>query len=344
MYRAIVTTLLIAAGSIIASTVRAAEPGQPSGKRLRAGIIGLDTSHVLAFTKIFNDPKSTGDIADVRIVAAFPGGSPDIASSHDRVEEYTKKVREMGVEIVDSIPALLEKVDVVLIESVDGRPHLDQVRPVFQAGKPVFLDKPLAGSLVDAIVIAELGAKYKVPFFSSSSLRFGPSVEKMKKDPRLGNIVGCFAWSPCHLEKTHPDLYWYGIHGCELLYTYMGTGCVQVSRVQTEGTDSVTGVWKDGRVGTFRGIRDGKNDYGAIVFGTKGNLLAAGYEGYGPLVEQIAHFFKTHEPPVAVEETIELMTFMEAADESKRHGGAPVKLETVLEQAREQAKTKLAGL
>jgi predicted dehydrogenase len=333
--------LIVATAFVCISAAKAHAAGVGDPAPLRAGIIGLDTSHVVAFTKIFNGPNPTGDIAAVRIVAAFPAGSPDIASSRDRVEQFTKQVQGMGVEIVDSIPALLAKVDVVLIESVDGRPHLAQARQVFEAHKPVFIDKPLAGSLADAIAIAELGKKHGVPWFSSSSLRFGPSVEKLKNDPKLGTIVGCDAWSPCHLEKTHPDLYWYGIHGCELLYTYMGTGCEQVSRVQTEGTDSVTGVWKDGRVGTFRGIREGKADYGAIVFGTKGVLPAAGYEGYEPLVAQIAHFFKTQQSPVTAEETIELMTFMEAADESKRQGGAPVKLQTVLEKAREQAKAKL---
>lgn len=331
----LVIAALLACGWLIAAGPLA---GAESNKKpIRAGIIGLDTSHVVAFTKLFNDPKSTGDIANVKIVAAFAGSSPDIASSRERVEQFTNEVRGMGVEIVDSVPALLSRVDVVLIESVDGRPHLQQARQVFEAEKPVFIDKPLAGSLVDAIAIADLGSKHHVPWFSSSSLRFGPGLEKLKHDPKLGAIVGCDAWSPCHLEKTHPDLYWYGIHGCELLYTYMGTGCEQVTRVQTDGTDLVMGVWKDGRVGTFRGIRQGKEDYGAMVFGTKANLQAPGYEGYKPLVEQIATFFRTHEPPVGAEETIELMTFMEAADESKRQGGKPVKLSEVLENARKQA-------
>jgi hypothetical protein len=180
-----------------------------------------------------------------------------------------------------------------------------------------------------------------VPWFSASSLRFGPGVAITKANPKLGDIVGCDAWSPCHLEPHHPDLYWYGIHGCELLYTYMGTGCEQVSRAQTEGTDLVVGVWKDGRIGTFRGIRQGKLEYGAMVFGTKGDVLAPGYEGYKPLVEQIATFFKTRKPPVNADETIELLTFMEAADESKREGGKPVKLDEVLKKAQQEAQTKL---
>jgi predicted dehydrogenase len=337
--RVIVLVLSMVFGS--GAVARAAD--EPAQKPIRAGIIGLDTSHVVEFTKIFNAPGVTGDIADVKIVAAFPGGSPDVEESRTRVEKFTNQVKGMGVEIVDSIPALLPKVDVVLLESVDGRPHLDQVRPVFEAGKPVFIDKPLAGSLVDAIVIAELGKKHNVPWFSSSSLRFGPGVAKTKADPKLGGtITGCDAWSPCHLEPHHPDLYWYGIHGCELLYTYMGTGCEQVSRSQTQGTDLVVGVWKDGRIGTFRGIRQGAPAYGAVVYGAKGFVVAPGYEGYKPLVEQIAHFFKTRQPPVTAEETIELMTFMEAADESKRQGGAPVKLQAVLEKAQEEAKAKLA--
>jgi predicted dehydrogenase len=310
-------------------------------KTIRVGIIGADTSHATAFTTILNGPKAVGDLAGLKVVAAFPIASPDIPSSSDRIAGFTKQLKGMGVEIVDSIPTLLTKVDAVLIESVDGRPHLDQVRPVLEAGKPVFIDKPLAGSLVDSIVIAELGARHKVPWFSSSALRFGPAVLQIKTDPKIGKILGCDAWSPCALEKSHPDLYWYGIHGCEMLYAFMGTGCETVTRTHTQDTDFVTGVWQDGRVGTFRGTRQGAPGYGAVVFGAKGDGSIMKFEGYEPLLEQIAIFFKTGKPPVAPEETIEIMTFMEAADESKRQGGVPVKLDTVLAKAQVLAKAKL---
>jgi predicted dehydrogenase len=308
---------------------------------LRAGIIGLDTSHAPAFTKALNDPKATGPLAGIRVVAAFPAGSPDIASSRDRIKQITQQVRGMGVEIVDSIPALLAKVDVVLLESVDGRPHLEQVRAVFEAHRPVFIDKPLAGSLADVLAIADLAQKHHTPWFSSSSLRYGPKIDAMKSDTRVGEVVGCDAWSPCHLEPTHPDLYWYGIHGVELLYTMMGPGCDTVSRAQTDGTDVAVGRWKDGRIGTFRGIRQGKQDYGAVVFGSKGIGTVVGFDGYEPLVRQIAIFFKTRKPPVAVEETIELYAFMEAADESKRTGGQPVAIRAVMEKAQARSKAQV---
>jgi predicted dehydrogenase len=318
----------------------ATEPARGDEKVLRAGMIGLDTSHAPAFAQLLGGQQATGDLAGVKIVAAFPGGSPDIPASADRVADYTKQLAALGIEIVPSIEALLEKVDVVFLESVDGRPHLAQVVPVLRAKKPVFIDKPVAGSLADAVAIFELAQKLDVPCFSSSSLRFSAGILGMRDDPRVGTVRGCEARGPCHLEPHHPDLFWYGIHGVETLFTIMGTGCVAVSRVQTEGTDFVVGRWNDGRVGTFRGLRDGAAGYGATVFGSKGIVQSGGYDGYQPMVVEIVKFFKTGKPPVSAQETLEIYAFMEAADESKRQGGAPVTLESVLAKARQAAAEK----
>jgi predicted dehydrogenase len=324
---------LIVIGLALALPAGAADPQTP----IRIGIIGCDTSHVPAFTKLFNNPNATGDLAGFKVVAAFPGGSPDIPSSRDRIAGFTQGLRTAGVEIVDSVPVLLEKVDVVLLESVDGRPHLAQARPVIEAKKPLFIDKPLAGSLADAIAIAELAKKHDVPWFSSSSLRYYPSVQAVRNNDKIGKILGCDSYGPSPTEEHHPDLFWYGIHGVEILYTIMGPGCETVTRTHTDGADVVVGTWGDGRIGSFRGIRKGKAEYGATVFGEKGIAQAGGPGGYQPLVGQIARFFKTRQPPIAAEETIELFAFMEAADESKRQGGKPVKIADVMNKAREQA-------
>jgi hypothetical protein len=303
--------------------------------QLKAGIIGLDTSHVVEFTKTLNNPKAKGALARVRVVAAYPGGSPDIPASKDRVEGYTKTLRDkFGVEIVGSIDELLKKVDVVLLESVDGRPHLEQVKPVFKAKKPVFIDKPVAGSLADAIEIYRLAKESGTPCFSSSSLRFSPGIRSARTDAKFGGVLGCDAYGPCSLESHHPDLFWYGIHGVEALFTIMGPGCESVARVETDKAELVTGKWKDGRVGTFRGIRKGKSGYGAMVFGMEMVGPAGPYKGYEPLLVEICKFFDSGKAPVAAEETLEIYAFMEAADESKRQGGKPVTLASVLERAR----------
>lgn len=318
---------------------------QDAAKPLRLGIIGLDTSHVPAFTKMFNAEEPDSKLAGMRVVAAFPGGSDDIASSRDRVAGFTEDLRKMDVEIVDSIDALLPKVDAVLLESVDGRKHLEQVLPIFKAGLPVFIDKPLAGDLTDALAIDLLGKKYDARWFSSSSLRFSPGIFRYREDPELKQQVrGAAAWSPCSLEPTHTDLYWYGVHGVEILYTAMGQGCQSVTRIHTDGTDLAVGVWEGGRIGTFRGIRDGRGDYGLVVFGTKQVELGGKYEGYAPLVHKIADFFAGGEAPVSAEETVEMFVFMQAADVSKERGGAPVDLDEVRAAALKAAKEKVAQI
>ncbi len=308
---------------------------------LRVGMIGLDTSHVPAFAKIFNNPKATGDLAGFKVVAGYPGGT-DIPASRDRVKGFTEQLRGMGIEIVETIPQLLERVDVVLLESVDGRIHLQEAVPVIKAGKPLFIDKPAAGSLADAIVIYDLAQKQNVPCFSSSSLRFAPGIQELLKNDKIGTMAGAITWGSCSYQEGTPDMFFYGIHGIEPLYALMGTGCESVTRIQTKDTDLVSGVWKDGRVGTYRGIRRNKADFGAIAFGSKGIVQSGREGGYEELCREIGRFFKTGKSPVRVEETIEIFAFMEAADESKRQGGAPVSLASVLAKAKAEAATKLA--
>lgn len=303
---------------------------------LRLGMIGLDTSHVTAFTELLNNPTNKNYVPGGKVVAAFKGGSPDLPSSADRVEGYTATLRDKyGVEIVPTIEELCQKVDAVLLESVDGRPHLEQARPVIKAKKPLFIDKPVAGSLRDALEIFRLAKEAGVPVFTSSSYRYYESMQKLKAQD-VGEIKGAISYGPCSLEKTHPDLFWYGVHATEALFTIMGTGCQSVVRVSTADTDVVEGVWNGGKIGTLRGIRNARADHKVIVFGTKAIAQQEGSGDYAPLVREIMKFFQTGVAPVSPEETIEMFAFMEAADESKRQDGRPVRLSEVIKKAQER--------
>ena len=299
---------------------------------LRVGLIGLDTSHVTAFTALLNNTNHANHVPGARVVAAFKGGSPDIASSRDRVEGYTAELRDKyGVVICDSIEEMCRQVDAVMLESVDGRPHLQQALPVIRARKPLYIDKPMAGSLRDVIEIFRLAREAGVPVFSTSSLRYGKSTQAARQGA-LGKILRAEASSPCHLEKTHPDLFWYGVHGVESLFTVMGAGCESVRRGTTaEGLIEVTGTWKGGRVGVFH---ENPKGYGGKAVGEKGESGIGAYEGYHPMVAEVVKFFQTKVPPVPEEETIELFAFMEAADESKRQNGADIKIADVIAKAR----------
>ena len=296
---------------------------------IRVGIIGLDTSHVVAFTKTMNDPKAKGHVPGAKVIAAYKGGSPDIESSISRVDGYTKTLQEdYGVEIYDSIEELCQKVDAVMLESVDGRPHLAQARPVIAAKKPLYIDKPMAATLADVLEIFRLAKEADVPIFSSSSLRYAKSTQAVRAGS-IGKVTHAIASSPAKTEEHHPDLYWYGVHGCEALFTVMGTGCESVIRRQTEdGLIEVEGTWAGGRTGIFR---EGKG-YSGLAKGDKGEAQIGNFDGYEPLVAKIIEFFKTKQAPIPAKETIELFAFMEAADESKRQGGKPVRLTDVLKK------------
>jgi len=170
-----------------------------------------------------------------------------------------------------------------------------------------------------------------VPWFTSSSYRFYLSMADVRK-ANIGAIRSAISYGPSHKEPHHPDFYWYGIHPAEALYTILGRGCEVVTRSATEETDVVTGTWSEGRTGVLVGLRTGATPHKVIVFGRQGVAEQKGSGDYAPLVAEIVKFFQTGVPPIPPEETIELMAFMEAADESKRQGGRPVKMEDVLRQ------------
>ncbi len=308
--------------------------------QIKIGIIGLDTSHSPAFTKLINAVDKSPAYEGFQIVAAYPYGSRTIEFSYNRIPGFTKQVEEYGVEIVSSIAELLEKVDCVMLETNDGNVHLEQAAEVFKAGKSVFIDKPLGADLVQAIAIYELAKKYNVPMFSSSALRFTPQNQKINKG-EYGEIIGVDCSSPSAGEPSHPDFSWYGIHGVETLFTTMGTGCVSVNRMSSEGTDVVVGMWDDGRIGTFRGIRQGKGVYGGKAYTAKGVIEVGGYEGFGYMLDEMMVFFKTGVPPVSEKETLEIFTFMAASNISKAKNGAIVSMADTYKKAEKQAKKLL---
>ncbi len=300
---------------------------------IRVGMIGLDTSHVIAFTQLLNDPNHPNHVPGAKVVAAYKGGSPDLESSSSRVDGYTEQLqRDFGVQVVASIEELCTLVDAIMLESVDGRPHLEQVKPVFAAGLPVFIDKPLAGSLRDAIAIARLGKEHNTPWFSCSSYRYYESLTSLLQQD-VGDIRGAVSWGPCSLEEHHPDLFWYGVHPTEALFTVLGRGCESVVRTTTPDTDVVTGVWSNGRVGTLIGLRNQATPHKVVIFGTKAVVEQEESGDYAPMVREAVKFFQTRIAPIDPEETIEMFAFMEAADESKRLGGAPVRIQDVIAKA-----------
>ncbi len=300
---------------------------------IKLGIVDCDTSHVLQFTMRHNHiPPEKGGCEEeqwvdgCKVVMAYPGTSKIV--DQKTIDERVAQLRKWGVKIVDSPEEMIGKIDGVLIESNQGSQHLKHARLFMKAGLPCYIDKPFANSAKDALRIRDLAAKYKVPFFSASSLRFAPEVVAAKAE--LGQIYGVDAWSPAPLHPANPGLAHYGIHGVEILFTLMGAGCEAVCCAFDKEIGEVnTGRWKDGRVGVMRGTRMGAHAYGFVAWGEKG-VRPSGVDTryiYRELCKAQVQLFTTGQSPIDINETIEIVCFMDAALKSRRQKGEWVALE-----------------
>ena len=297
---------------------------------LRIGLIGLDTSHVEGFAALLNDPKNPDHVAGGRITAGFPGGSPDFALSADRVAGFTKTLREKhGVGILESPRDVAAGVDAVIHTSVDGRVHLEQFRQFADLRRPVFIDKPFATTSADARAIAALARRHKVSVFSCSSLRYAGSFQSALADAAGGKIIGAEFFGPLYIQPTQPGFFWYGVHTAEMLYASLGAGCARVRVISTPDHDVAVGTWRDGRIGLIRGDRAGNKAFGGAIHREHANQWVDVEAGRRPdigLTIAIMNFFQGGPAPVALHETVEIIRFLEAANESRDHAGREVVL------------------
>ena len=323
-------------------------------KPVRLGILGFDNYQAVEYVQMYNNPKAEGDLAGLRVTAAYPVVSDDYPKSAELTAMWQKQMLSVNanpkdpataipvVEIVNSIEELLKRCDAVMIWSLDGRKHLAQATAVLKAGKPLFIGRPIASSPEDAIAIFKVAAETKVPCWTCSQHRYSPGFFGMRNHAEVGKVLGCDVYGGYDVNATDADKFTRSIHSIETLYTIMGPGVVKVSCQSSPTAESVTAVWKDGRVATYRGVKQGAVKYSATVFGDKG-VSTAGiyghgvpvngivptndkYMGYGGLAIEMAKFFKGAPAPVTAEETLEMYALMQAADQSRAQNGAVVEL------------------
>lgn len=298
---------------------------------LRLGIVDCDTSHVVQFTMRLNHVEIDEEqwVDGANIVAAVP--LPSAILAQEKIDEYVAQLKGWDVEIVEKPEALLDmSLDGVCIEAVDGSVHLERAKPFLEAGMPLYIDKPFTCSSDDAKEILRLARANSVPVFSTSSLRYGLEVVEILEDAEgeYGKVIGANCWSPASLQERNPGLFNYGIHAVEPLFTLMGSGCKAVWTVFQEGAEVTVGLWDDGRIGTMRGTRDGAHAYGFSAWCEKQVVTTAINAGYiyRELLKKMVGMFESGEPPVDLQETLEIVAFIEAAMESAANDGKRVEL------------------
>lgn len=296
-----------------------------TNEKIRIGIIGLDTSHVVAFTDLLNNEEHPHHVKGGTVVVAYPGGSPDFELSYSRVAGFTEKLRDQfGVQIVQTPEEVAELSDAILLESVDGRVHLELFKRIAPYRKPVFIDKPLTLSQSEAQEIADITREYSLPVMSSSALRYAEGFTQAIANSEKGEIFGIDCYGPMGLQDTQPGLFWYGIHTVEMLFTVLGEQCLQVMVTTNEDHDLIVGTWADGRIGTIRGNRKDNYSFGAVLHRNNGSqfvdLDAGGKPFYASLLDKIIIMFTEGKPDVPLDESKQIIRFIEAANESRLTG------------------------
>lgn len=290
-------------------------------RTIKIGIIGLDTSHVIEFTKLLNDTNELNHVPGGRVAVAYPGGSDNFELSKSRVEKFTEQLKnDFGIKIVHTIKELAEQCDAIMLESVDGATHLEQLCEIVEYRKPIFIDKPFSVSTEMAGEMIQLATDYGTPLMSSSALRFAENLTDILSETDKGAVIGADCFGPMEMIDEGSGYFWYGIHLAEMLFAILGPGVGSVTSIAEREHDVIIGAWKNGKIGTARGIREGNPRFGALIHFENGREYfefdPARKPFYASLVEEIMAFFTTGSSIVSLNETKEVIGFIEAANQS----------------------------
>jgi hypothetical protein len=293
---------------------------------MKLAMIGLDTSHCEAFTGLLNNEAAPFHIPGARVTRAYPGGSQAFSLSRDRVAGYTDLLRDrFGVTMCGSPEEAAQGVDAILLESVDGRQHLEQFRVLAECGVPVFIDKPLACSYAEAAEIAAIAARKNIPVMTCSAIRMATGIAGLVDASTPVNSAEAFG--PISLLPDYPSYYWYGVHSVDVLFSYMGRGCREVRVVHTDSADLLVGSWADGRIGTVRGGQFPNLSFGCTLWTAGGVIsgqLSSEAPTYAPMLAAVVEFFRTGQSPIDLAESVEIISFLDAAERSLQQGSEGV--------------------
>ena len=290
---------------------------------MNVGLVGLDNSHVIAFTKLLNDPQDPYYMGpQARMAMGFPGLPSDFHWSHTRVDKFTAQLRdELHLEIANSAEEVARRCDLVLMTAVDARQHRRLFESILAFKKPVFIDKPLTTSLADARAILDQAHKAGVAVMCSSALRYADNFRAaLAGKPLLGIDV----YGPMAEEPALPGLFWYGVHSVEMAVAAMGAGCRKLRAVYDAPSTLVCLHYDNGRTALIRGLEQGHGGFGATLHRkdsvTQVNVNDNKRPYYAGEMEVILAELAHGRMPVPAEQMLEVVAIMEAANRSRSSG------------------------
>ena len=291
----------------------------------KIGIIGLDTSHTVAFTKLLQgDVPAEQKVTGMRVVNAMRFPSP--FQAEEGQNERQAQLEAMGVAMKGAVAELADGMDALFLEINDPALHLEFFEQVAGLGLPIFLDKPLAANLAEGKKIVEIAEAKGTSMWSASSLRFIRKLVAAKQEvtdtPKFCNVFGALGKA-----AAGSDIVWYGVHVTEMLVACMGVGAESVA-AREDANGVVAVVSYPGERRAVAEYNRGCYTYGGRIqagsalayFDNRGDVL------YYNLLLKIKEFLDTGVAPVPMAETLEIQAIMDAVESSLAAQGAAVRL------------------
>ncbi len=297
---------------------------KPATRELQIAAIGIDSSHLPEFVKRIRKLRADGQTR-CRVTQMWTDGVHGMPL--DEVEKWRLQAEAEGVVMADSMDAMLDAADGVMVLAVDGNRHLELAKPALMRSLPTYIDKPLTCNLEDARSILALARKHNTPCYSASSLRFANEVRDLNLD-ELGQLIAIDAYGPGELSDAMKGLFFYGIHTIEMVDAMWGGGVREVRCDQAEDRDIVQLRYHDGRYAHLRMDRKAAYDFGATVHGSKAihSFKVDFGEIYNRLIEGMTRFFEGGEPPATLDRLVEAIAVIETAHTSAETGGGWVSM------------------
>ncbi|HBE04111.1 MAG: hypothetical protein A2096_05625 [Spirochaetes bacterium GWF1_41_5] len=280
--------------------------------------IGLDTSHAVKFTELFQGSAKAVDGFRVIACQRFPSAFQSEADQDKR----QKTLEDLGVKVTNSFSEAVRDADGILLEVNDPALHLDYFKQAAETGLPVFLDKPLADTVTNGKKIIEIAEAKKIKFWSSSSLRFTPEIRECCRS--VAAPLVCDVYGPLGKAASGSSVVWYGVHAFEMLSVIMGRGAKCIfSRKDEKGVVSIV-EYNDGRRGTVQ-VNECAWQYGGRAQNKdKSQSFLVNFtnaeELYAKLINALADFFLKGTVFVPAEETLEIQAMLNGVEASLSSG------------------------
>lgn len=288
-------------------------------QNLKVGIIGLDTSHSIEFTRRLQAPDCPPDqkVEGMKVLTCLR--FPSAFQSEPDQDKRQKILEGWRVKVTKNLEETVAGVDVLMLEINDPGLHLEYFQQLVGLGKPIFVDKPPADTVANAKEIGRLAKEKKVKIFSASSLRYTPHLAQIIREQMNPKIV--MAIGPLGIAPKGSSIVWYGVHAVEMLQQVMGLGAKKAFAYQDTLGIMAFLEYSNTRRGLIQ-LTEGDYQYGIMAQDAKTKKFynVDTSRLYTDLLNKIRDFFNGAKLLVSWEESVEVQAILNAIDQSVNTG------------------------